>query len=169
MDRMPSPLRGTTRAFQIEHLFAVQAASSRNAQRTLLSFTLPPFQRASVWDEQRQRAYIEGIFLGLGTGQYVVNGRDWDEAGEELVTSGWLIDGQQRITALSVFVQGRLAVFGGAHFGDLERSEARRFMRTCFPCFELEFTGEEAVLRNLYDRLNFCNQAHEPNMHERKH
>ncbi|MEG1680878.1 MAG: DUF262 domain-containing protein, partial [Stenotrophomonas sp.] len=69
---------------------------SSSIERNLLAYVLPPWQRDEVWSDHQKRRFIEGIFLGLGTGYYVVHAPDWDECGQRPM-SGWLIDGQQRL------------------------------------------------------------------------
>ncbi len=113
-----------------------------------------------MWTEDQKRRFIEGVFLGLGCGYYVTNGSDWDRDGNRTRMSGWLIDGQQRISAIRDFSEGRFEIFNGARFQNLSDKDARRFMRAPFPLIELEFTNGESVLRDLYDRLNFGGTAH---------
>jgi hypothetical protein len=159
-------LSGARRDFTIEHLFA-QPRATIAGERALLSCILPPWQRGEVWDEARKRAFIEGVFLGLGTGYYVIHGADWDGDGAKPMSS-WLIDGQQRISAIRDFVRGNLRIFDGAAYGDLNEVTARkRFLYQVFPCFELSYSDDEARLKELYERLNFGGVPHTPQDRER--
>lgn len=79
-----------------------------------MNLVLPPWQRPPSWNLDQQVQFIEGIFLGLGTGYYVINGRDYDDQGHDKPMSGWLIDGQQRITAIARFFHGEISIFGGS-------------------------------------------------------
>lgn len=127
--------------------------------RKLGNFAIPRWQRDLVWDTARQIAFIEGIFLGLGTGYFVATTADWDRDGP-MPLSALLIDGQQRLTALSRFHAGEFAVFGDLSFRDLEvADQRRRFLRVKFAWIEVP--GEnEATLKELYRRLNFGGVAH---------
>jgi hypothetical protein len=120
-----------------------------------MHWVLPPWQRPMVWDVDRQRKFVEGIFLGLGTGIYVVHQPDWDAAGTKPM-SGWLLDGQQRITAIRDFIHGDLAIFDGLKHADLSLAERRsRWENQSFPYVEIPYQGDEVLLREIYHRLNF--------------
>lgn len=163
MSRLPeSILNGRTRLADIESLLRPDSDSGDLApgERRVLCWVLPPWQRPEVWEEGRKRAFIEGIFLGLGTGTYVVHQPDWDESGRKPM-SGWLIDGQQRISAIRDFVQGDLTIFDGLRYADLDEVERRRrFLHLVFPYVELPYQEDEKFLRELYLRLNFGGVPH---------
>jgi len=159
---IPAPLlNGARRDYSISHLVESMAAeATMPRERLLMNLVLPPWQRPEVWTVEQKRRFVEGIFLGLGCGYYVKNGLDWDETGGTLPMAGWLIDGQQRISALRDFISGDLVVFGDVCFSALTRPEQLRFMRSPFPCFELDYTNSESTLKELYDRLNFGGTPH---------
>lgn len=162
MATLPEPLlSGTHREFQIDMLLESAVPDQlRPGERALQAFILPPWQRPIVWDEQRKRRFIEGIFLGLGTGYYVAHAKDWDNDGLKPM-AGWLLDGQQRISSILDFAQGRLAIFNGIRYDDLDLpTRRRRFLRVVFPCIELDYQPDEARLREVYDRLNFGGVPH---------
>ncbi len=159
---MPIPsriLRGTRRDYTIDYLTQHVGAELAPGERRLLGMVLPPWQRAEVWSEAQKRRFVEGIFLGFGCGYYVINGLDWDAGGRRPM-AGWLLDGQQRISALRDFFEDRLVVFGDVLFSSLSEPQVLRFRREQFPCFELEYTADENQLKELYDRLNFGGTAH---------
>ncbi|HHK2198529.1 TPA: DUF262 domain-containing protein [Pseudomonas aeruginosa] len=159
---LPKPiLGGIQRSYSISMLWEGTPANTNvPAERQLLNLVLPTWQREFVWSEEQQRAFVEGIFLGFGTGFYVVNGRDY-EGGNDRYMSGWLLDGQQRITSIERFVKGELAVFDGIRYSDLSIGEKRRrFDHVVFPCIELEYQADEERLKALYLRLNFGGTAH---------
>ena len=111
---IPKPLlSGTLHDYGIGHLVDMPTpAEAVPTERQLMNLTLPPWQRPEVWSEAQKRRFVEGVFLGLGTGSYVVHASDWDDAGRPKPMSGWLLDGQQRISALRDFIAGDLVVFG---------------------------------------------------------
>jgi hypothetical protein len=160
----PRLLSGSTRPFTIGALFEASPIDpTMPEERRLLSLVLPPFQRPEVWTRAQQARFIESIFLGLGTGTYVVNGAEFDASGSPCPCSGWLIDGQQRIASLRAFVQGQIGIFDGIFFGDLDRRTQRtRFLHTVFPCHELAYTADAAVLMEIYNRMNFGGTPHTP-------
>ncbi len=163
---MPLPdviLVGTQRNYVIGELFTDSGVCSNvPEERLILNLVLPPWQRQEKWDEARKIKFIEGIFLGLGTGYRVQNGMDWDDSGRSLPMSGWLIDGQQRVSAIRDFALGEFCVFGDVFYKNLDKTTLlRRFLRVPFPCIELEYTSDENVLVELYNRLAFGGIPHE--------
>lgn len=158
---VPEPLlRGMTRDTSIEHLLGTPIETTHPAERQLLAWVLPPWQRPEVWDAARKRAFIEGIFLGLGTGSYVVHAPDWDANGTKPM-SGWLIDGQQRISAIRDFVQDDLVIFDGVRYSDIDTiTRRRRFLSQTFSYIELSYAPDEQRLKTLYERLNFGGMGH---------
>lgn len=161
---MPIPrklLRGTNRSYDIERLIVMKPAHSATpSERVLFGLRLPPWQRPACWTDEQQARLIESILMGLGCGYYVTNGMDWDSDGAPLPMAGWLLDGQQRITAIRDFIAGDVAIFDGMSWKDLSEREKRSFLREPFPCHELDYTSDEAVLLDLYDRLNFGGTPH---------
>ncbi|WP_410951007.1 DUF262 domain-containing protein [Pseudomonas sp. S1(2024)] len=161
--QLPEPiLTGTQRSYTISSLWQGTAARPNQAsERQLLNLVLPSWQRPPRWSDVQQVRFIEGIFLGLGTGFYVINGREYGDDGKDLPMSGWLLDGQQRITAIARFINDEIEIFGGIRYSSLTLPEKRRrFENIVFPCIELEYQADEALLKTLYRRLNFSGTAH---------
>lgn len=163
---MPLPtklLNGARREYSIGRLVEMTPMDdTMPGERRLLGLVLPPWQRPEVWTVEQKRRFVEGIFLGLGCGYYVTNGLDWVADGSAAPMAGWLLDGQQRISALRDFIAGNLVVFEDVTYASLSKPEAMRFMRESFPCFELDYTDNEDALKELYDRLNFGGTPHTP-------
>lgn len=159
---LPKPLlTGTMHDYGIGALVDIPApVPAVPSERRLMNLTLPPWQRPEVWSADQKRRFVEGIWLGLGTGYYVVHGSDWDDAGNPKPMSGWLLDGQQRISALRDFLAGEMVIFGDVRFTDLSVPDQMRFKRRPFPRRELDFTDNEDTLKELYDRLNFGGTPH---------
>ncbi|QJT37113.1 DUF262 domain-containing protein (plasmid) [Aeromonas media] len=158
---IPAPLlSGTRRDYTIGHLINSTPEGGDNTVRSIFGFPLPVWQRAEAWTEKQKVRFVEGIFLGLGTGFYVINGRDWDESGP-LPCSAWLLDGQQRLGALRDFIQKKMVIFGDVTFESMTPQQSRKFLNLPFPCYELEYTADEGVLLELYDRLNYGGTLHE--------
>jgi len=77
----------------------------------------PDFQRAHVWTEAQQRAYVEYVLRGGEVGRTLTfNCPGWmnDFRGPYVI-----VDGKQRLEAARKFVRGELKVFGQtyAEFG----------------------------------------------------
>lgn len=162
---LPAPLlNGVRREYQISHLFDVSPIDPTiPGERRLLGLVLPPWQRPEVWTVEQKVRFIEGVFLGLGTGYYVVHAPDWEDSGKPKRMAGWLLDGQQRITAIRDFMADRFSIFDGVLFSSLDHGTARRrFLFQSFPCFEVTYTWDESLLRDLYDRLIFGGTPHTP-------
>lgn len=162
---IPEPiLSGARRDYPLEMVIEQSAKPDSHLpeERRLLSLTLPPWQRPEVWSEAQKRRFIEGIFLGFGLGYYVKNGMEWGADGKSLPMAGWLIDGQQRISAIRDFLASDLVVFDDVTFGAMTLAQRRRFLHTPFPCIELDYVDDEEKLKELYDRLNFGGTPHAP-------
>lgn len=141
-------------------------------QNWLLGFAIPPFQRDLAWSREQEIKFVESAWLGFHLGTYVFNNamdapmakvRPDDKEKRYHKTDRWLIDGQQRLTALDHYWRNEFKVFGH-YWDDLERIERRRFLNSSFGCAELKIYDEHQ-LRVLYDRLNFGGTPHQE--HER--
>lgn len=138
------------------------------SQPRLCGFFLPPFQRPLVWDTQRMIAFVESPYLGIHLGTIVYNNAlDMPmENGRFNHTDRWLIDGQQRCSALWNYVQNAFPVFAGTphehHWSELNPVEQRYFYGRQIGCTKLE-SGNEEQLRLVYDRLNFGGVPHTEN------
>lgn len=125
-------------------------------ERVLGAFVLPPFQRPPVWTPEQQVRFIESCWLGLPIGVYVVNMADYGSPYDL-----WLIDGQQRITAILDYMAGKFPVYGKL-YSELPVVDHRtwEFSRV-FTCLETKIENE-AELREVYDRLAYGGTPHEP-------
>jgi uncharacterized protein with ParB-like and HNH nuclease domain len=124
-------------------------------ERRLGRFILPPFQRPPVWTREQQVKLIESIWLRLPIGSFFYN-----EAPLGHETDQWLIDGQQRITALLSYIAGDFDVFGH-RWQNLPRVDQRSFEMSHFPCVQLGMTDRDK-LEDIYNRLAYGGTAHEP-------
>jgi len=123
----------------------------------LFSFKLPYFQRGFVWTERQCVRFIESAWLGFSLGSYMVNELDW--VGRFIPEAdGFLIDGQQRLTAIQKYVNDEFRVFDQL-WSELTVVEKRRFKGTQFNQMRV-YIKDMAKLEDLYERLNFGGTPH---------
>jgi uncharacterized protein with ParB-like and HNH nuclease domain len=117
---------------------------------------LPPFQRPAVWSEAQQARFIESLWNHLPIGAYVVNrSEDYNSPFD-----CWLLDGQQRVTAVLAYVVDAFQVYGH-RWSDLSVPERRSFENRTFTCLETDL-DDLALLEDVYDRLAYGGTPHEP-------
>lgn len=124
-------------------------------ERYLGRFIVPSFQRSPVWTESQQVRLIESIYMGLPIGALVYN-----ETEIENPCDGWLLDGQQRMTAILAYSSGKIAV-RGIRYTELEDSERRHFLRIAIPIVRTNIK-DESQCRDIYERLIYGGTPHEP-------
>lgn len=151
--------RAVDRAYPLEQVLARGRRLYRDllpGERALGAFILPPFQRPPVWNLEQKIRLIESILDELPVPPYVANhdlenGYRYDR---------WLIDGQQRITAIVEFVDGHFPV-RGLRFSDVAPSDQSWFLNRPFHCLETELR-DEGLLLEIYDRLAYGGTPHSP-------
>lgn len=159
---IPAPLLdGRVHLYTLGHLLeGSEVPVPRAGERILLRQILPPWQRPEVWSTDQKRNFVESLFLGMNCGVYIVNGLDWDDNGRKPM-AGWLLDGQQRLSALRDFFHEGMVVFGDVTFEGLTKAERLRFLRKSLSCHQLNYIADEKLLKELYNRLNFSGTPHE--------
>lgn len=124
--------------------------------RALGWFVLPPFQRPPVWTQAQQIRFVESCWLGLPIGVVIYNRTRYGSRFDN-----WLLDGQQRVTALLAYMADAFPVMG-YRFSELSKVDHRYWdMGTSFPMAET-CIEDEAQLREVYDRLAYGGTPHEP-------
>jgi hypothetical protein len=153
--KFPQQLRlASPRNFTVEHgLMSYELVQPTPLPR-LLRFVLPPFQRPEVWTLGQKSRFIESLWLGLPISVYAYN--QSETLGH---TDNWLIDGQQRWTAIRDFVNDEVEVFDGLMYSDMTLIEKRKFRSTNFPCILLQ-SDDESELREIYTRLAYGGTPH---------
>lgn len=162
---IPRPfLDATTRNYCIEHgaTFRSAARGLRDGERLLGSFKLPPFQRPAVWSIDQKIRFIESIWLHLPIASYVVNVSDQDKL--DYPCDDWLLDGQQRWTAIIDYIADSFEVFG-LRFSHLSQPYQRKFMNHPFPAIETRNLSESKC-RDVYERLAYGGTNHFPSIPE---
>lgn len=133
------------------------------SDRYVCGYPVPSFQRKHVWTAEQDIAFIESAWLGIPLGTYNIHNLKWetvDGATMAIKFSGWVIDGQQRLTALERYWNNQFPVFG-LYWKDLTEVESRRFLITKF-CYYESSLWNETLIRDLYNRLSFGGTPHKP-------
>lgn len=125
-------------------------------ERRLGWFVLPAFQRPPVWTQQQQIRFLESCWMGLPIGVFIYN-----RTAPDGPFDAWLLDGQQRVTAVLAYLADEFPVFGYL-FSELTVVDYRKWaLSVAFPCMMTNI-DDEAQLREVYDRLAYGGTAHEP-------
>ncbi len=127
-------------------------------------FVVPPFQRDLRWTTDQERSFVESAWLGFHLGTIVVNVcRDEGPDGLFPRCDHWLVDGQQRLTALARYADDSFAVFQGTEhehrWSDLNVNERRRFGNIQMGISRIS-TSDEERLRMLYNLMAFGGTPH---------
>jgi hypothetical protein len=128
------------------------------ADRYVMGFPIPPWQRPIVWTEAQQVSFIENVLIGVPTGTIAVVDFGY-ENGSLIFGSDWLLDGQQRLMAIQNYVDG-VFMAHGIYYADLERTDhSLRFRGRAFPSLVLSHMPEDD-LKQFYNTYNFGGVAH---------
>lgn len=163
MSKIPPPIMHATTISSCVGEFMLSSPRTPHlyaGERALLGLVVPPFQRPAVWEIARQARFIESLFLGLNSTAIVVTDNEWSNDGRRLPQTSWIIDGQQRLTALAAFLSGELAIFDNVRFADLDAADRRRLDHAPLARIKVSYRTSEADLKTLYERLAFGGLAH---------
>lgn len=152
-----SPMATTMAFVQDRSHSQKRMAELGEGERQLGWFVLPPFQRPPVWSEAQKVRFIESAWNGLPIGAFVLNRPD------DLTSPyyNWLLDGQQRVTAVLEYMADAFPVMGYS-FSELGEVDLRRWdMSVSFPCMMTSLTDRDALFE-IYDRLAYGGTPHEP-------
>ncbi len=123
-------------------------------QRQLGNFILPKFQRQPCWTMEQKTKLINSIYRGNPIG----GGLIWN--GTEGACDRWLLDGQQRLTAMLEYVAGEWP-FMGYLFPDLPEIEKPHFWRMNIAMIETNITDPDECER-LYNEIAYGGTPHDP-------
>jgi len=136
----------------------VEPLVTDNAERFACGFPLPEFQRSNVWTRDQEVAFIENAWRGIPLGTFTHHALDWEDGGRAKPFSGWLIDGQQRLTTIQLYWSDAFPAFG-LYWSELTKAEVRRFMNIKFTHYEPELWDENEI-RKLYNVMAFGGTQH---------
>jgi hypothetical protein len=111
----------------------------------------PYFQRNLVWREIHKIDFIKTILMGLPFPQIFIAKGDIDL--DTMKTFSYVVDGQQRLTAIQDFIKGKLAV-DDRIFDDLEVDEKEEFLKYQIPIIDLDLKKNDPALKDIFQRLN---------------
>ncbi len=136
------------------------------ASRFVMGLPLAPWQRELKWGTEQSQRFITSAWTGVDLGKYVLTEMDL-EPGADVVyrhLSNCVLDGQQRLHALEMYLSDKLAVPDAAGtptvYSELDVVEKRWFGRRIFERGTVPLGGEQS-LREFYDLMNFGGTAHE--------
>jgi hypothetical protein len=123
--------------------------------RMVMGFILPPWQRPFVWTEAQCIRFVESLWSGIPVGTYSYV-QDYDGPFDMA-----LIDGQQRMTALQMYLDDAFPVLG-YRWSEVTDIDRRFFDMASFPAFVVSkpHARDEVYLREYYDLMNFGGTAH---------
>lgn len=111
----------------------------------------PYFQRNLVWREVHKRDFVETILLGLPFPQIFIAQGEIDV--ETMRSQACIVDGQQRMNAITEYVRGNLSV-QGEKFSDLDTQRREDFLRYQVPVIDLEIKASDPQIIEIFQRLN---------------
>ena len=148
---------------QLEHFSDRERSMYPWADRFVIGFPLPPWQRPFVWTQEQEIRFIQSIWQGVDVGSYMVNAYELSNSTEFRKFSDILLDGQQRLTALEHYLFDMLPVpdVTGKDrvWSELPRIERRRFSNFHFARANIK-SWKETMLRKAYDLRSFGGTAH---------
>jgi hypothetical protein len=124
---------------------------------------VPDYQRELTWDRNRQSKFIESVLIGLPIPYlFVADVKDPDGDPGDKGGRLEIVDGSQRIRTLAAFLDNTLSLskldklgkLTGFRFCDLPPSRQRRFRRRTLRLIELTEKADEAVRRDIFERIN---------------
>lgn len=150
-------------------LMAYDGLVEADGSRMVGGFRIPPFQRDQVWTEEQSVKLVESIWDGFPIGSYTVNVVTERNPDTYVEADRWLLDGQQRWTAIARYVADEFPVRCSPHgepvrrafFSELDLVDKRNFMGFTFPMNETRNLTYDECLR-VYDALAYGGTPHAP-------
>ncbi len=134
--------------YQVRSRELIDVVNDLTSQRLIKS---PYFQRNLVWRPLHQVDFIRTILMGLPFPQIFVAKGEIDL--ETMRTTSYLVDGQQRVTAIQLYVKGKFSV-DGRTFDELGDDEKEDFLKYQVPIIDLDVKKDDPVLKDIFKRLN---------------
>lgn len=151
---MSEYLQRTTNSIQIAEFWENEQLKKYNYE--------PPYQRLSVWSEEKQSFFIDSLLRNYPVPPIFLHKKIDDSTGKQTFD---VIDGKQRLTSIIKYIQNEIPaisdnekdVLSGVYFEDLDALENGKYKKL-FWRYELQIqyidTEEKEIIDNLFDRLN---------------
>jgi hypothetical protein len=153
-------------SYRLERLTSTLGISAINEANQANKFDMnPPYQRKSVWDDDRQSFFVDSLLRNYPVPPIFLKRIIEDSTGN---TRFEVVDGKQRLTSIFRFIANEipasnededdpLAPFVGKYFKDLDAPELMPFKKNFwrYP-IPVEYIDDidEAELNKIFDRLN---------------
>lgn len=119
-------------------------------------YRLPEFQRELVWTDEQNTRLIESIWYDIDIGSHTVNRSPVND----YAFDNMLLDGQQRINAISLYFKDKFPVFN-RYFSETSPSDKMFFMQRKFTVRYTKFDNIQDM-KDYYDLMNFGGTQHTP-------
>ena len=132
----------------------------------------PPYQRHSVWSEEKQSYFIDSILRNFPIPPIFLHRKIDSDTG---TTSFDVIDGKQRLTAIARFIANEIpaaneygtgdgeSILDGSYFKDLSSNPKLSEFKTSFWKYDLPIEyvdpSDESLIEEVFDRLNRNGEA----------
>lgn len=122
----------------------------------------PPYQRLSVWSEEKQSFFIDSLLRNYPVPPIFLHKKIDDSTGKQTFN---IIDGKQRLTSIKRFINNEISAISdnvedklsGIYFDDLDKLDSGKYKKL-FWRYELQIqyidTEDERIIDSLFDRLN---------------
>jgi Protein of unknown function DUF262 len=111
----------------------------------------PYFQRNLVWRTVHKVDFIKTILLGYPFPQIFIAKGNIDI--ENMRTTSCIVDGQQRMNAISEFIEGSFNV-DGVFYANLSNDQKEEFLKYQIPIIDLDIKNEDPQIIEIFKRLN---------------
>jgi len=109
------------------------------------------FQRNLVWREVHKQDFIKTILLGYPCPQIFISRGMIDV--ERMLTTSCVVDGQQRLNAISSYINGDFSVEGRS-YQQLTGDEKSEFLKYELAVIELDIDNNDPRVKEVFQRLN---------------
>lgn len=109
------------------------------------------FQRNLVWREVHKQDFIKTILLGFPCPQIFISKGVIDV--ENMATTSCVVDGQQRLNAISEYIAGVFPV-DGSTYQELSSDAKSEFLKYELAVIELDLDNNDGRVKEIFQRLN---------------
>lgn len=91
------------------------------------------YQRGFVWSLEQKQELLESIYKGIAIGRVVIKKNDTNkvfkesDSGNDEICFHDVVDGKQRLNAISEFVQNKFCDYNGKYWDDFSRASKKTF------------------------------------------